>query len=455
MKAKNFNILIKRIKTKSVDPKYKTHIMSLADRLQDFSVLNQSIKNSYFSEEEKNCSRKNYLINIVSHFEAWMRILFKRTLNSNNSNIKEVASKIKAKIKVEDLITMQAEHVSISQVIIESINFQSLDEIQSYFSSLLGFDFFENIVLIEKTGMKPPIQTFYVKLEEGLNKRHEIIHNFINDLTLSDDFIEEFNEIVINFTMNAMGLCNYAIKQKIGYDPDVLSVYLSIYGEMGEKNQEYKKHLSLIGKKIINVNESENFDEIILDMIKEDSPKPLIDFFNERIEKFETDLVSRLYLGNIYLQMNKFEKCEEFIKESIFIEPKFPFIWHYYAEFYVYQGELDEGIKCIQRALTFYHEDTSLWLILVYILFITKHEINENFLKNAFEYFTHYDLFFIVRDLISYKNHFEELDIFIDIIHDSLPEPRKAEFRKLIELIDKRWNEYMKEGLEWRFFRFF
>ena len=450
------NDVLKRLMNQNVDEKFTTHIMIQIDRLQSLSDIMSKIENFTDSENIINNSRKNYLINLVSFFETWMRRLFIKMIDKYDLNSYRVAEQINRKIKFKDLIEISKTPIGMGELMAEFINFQNLSDIDKFFSAMFNENFLEQIKLTENTGMKPLPDGYYKTIKKGLECRHEIVHNFINNIQISREFIKNFSNIITAFNMCAYGYCYLNLKKKMGYNPDVFMVFMSIFGDFNE--DDGLELISHMKEEISNNYENDEDIDKINFYIEKNKPEELENFLEVYLKEHQNDVTAMLYLANLYLLQNKEgEKCEKLHKKALLINPRSSQVWLYYFEFLLFNGKIEPALTSCQRAISFNPESARSWFALSIINIILENKENaKRFLMKTMELISDSDtqLILLARDLIVLKKNYKKLDNINDVISE-INHEKLENFIRLIEKVEEKYKELCKKELNLKFLRLF
>ena len=456
MSRVNFDSVLHRLRNPKIEEIYTKHIMVLSDRLNNFSEILSLIEANDFSRELINDARKNLLLNLVTYFETWMKRLFISMIDEYSLNIDKVTSAVDKKLKFQDLIKTLKSPVSIGKLTAEFINFQNINSINKFYSELFDEPFFEEIRNSEKTGMKPLLSNFYPILREGIEKRHEIIHNFVTDIKIEEEWLEHFHNTVISFTMSAMGYCNLKLKDHLGYNPDILMVYLTIIGEL--EDDGFSKHVIYSKKEHTSINDDEKAFENIMEFIKQNEPDNLIDFLKKYINKNQDEFTAILYLANIYLHYDSTKNTEELLKKTLLMRPNSTQVWQFYFEDSLIKKQIEKALTSIQRALTFDPKSARSWFSLsILFLILNKQERVKQFLLAALKYITNRDseLMFIARDLVIFNEKYNILEKIKEILQSEIDHDLSSDLLQTILKIEKKYKIRREKKEEWGYIRFF
>lgn len=101
------------------------------------------------------------------------------------------------KIKISDLVHFQSRDIHISELLAEFLNFQDLSDINKIFRALLKLNKSIYELLLDfynkNLGSKTKkLKSIYIKLQEIIELRHNIVHNKFFELNLTRNEILEY-----------------------------------------------------------------------------------------------------------------------------------------------------------------------------------------------------------------------------------------------------------------------
>lgn len=157
-----------------------------------------SMGNDKFSTEIKKHDPSIILYNsmlpfIVSLIEYFFKETFE-VLIKYDENAKEVIENENTKISLKDIVAIKEGYLSVESVISKNYTFQNLKHINSSFMKYLSIDMFKLLSKKKKVGNR--IFRLKEKLEEIIIKRHQMIHHFSFDSSLTKKEIIEMLDVV-------------------------------------------------------------------------------------------------------------------------------------------------------------------------------------------------------------------------------------------------------------------
>ena len=177
------------------------------------------LKKIYKNIDDKICLKEalcQFVISDITAFEVYFRDIF-LAMFSFCENDKELLSRctklVDKNFNLEDLIIMDADDIGIPLLILGFQNFQNLKNIEKVFSTITQQKIFE---ILDKNEfykgqpegyvLQPLDKDWYSKLEEYLELRHNLTHDFNPRLKIDLERIMELHENLLGF-VHAMDIC--------------------------------------------------------------------------------------------------------------------------------------------------------------------------------------------------------------------------------------------------------
>ncbi|MGD0080559.1 MAG: HEPN domain-containing protein [Methanoregula sp.] len=173
----------------------------------------------YKKIDDKTCLKEalcQFVISDITAFEVYFRDIF-LAMFSFCKNDKELLSRctklIDKNFNIEDLVIINSDEIGIPLLILGFQNFQNLKNIEKVFSTITQQKIFELLDTNEFYKGKPegydshPLdKNWYSKLEEYLELRHNLTHDFNPRLKIELDRVVELHENLLAFII-AMDIC--------------------------------------------------------------------------------------------------------------------------------------------------------------------------------------------------------------------------------------------------------
>lgn len=157
------------------------------------------------SNATKEALLKDHIINTVTAVEVYYRDMLDSVFRlckppSFNDNLKKLHDK---SYKIDDLIELYVNRVHPLELVVSSLNFQSMQSIEKVFSTLIGKPFFKQAKQMKWRLKEKPENEFEITheninaLQEIFEVRHQLIHNPGKHFTLSEEIVmDKINSIL-------------------------------------------------------------------------------------------------------------------------------------------------------------------------------------------------------------------------------------------------------------------
>lgn len=192
----------KNIIGKSKDP-MDIFLEKWGNALELIDAINKNIKSNKLIQE----ARRNYVINIVTGFEVFLKDTFVETINNHPElDTKQLVKKKVKKFSLDEVELIIKKNISKGEIIAEYINFQNLSDIETSYSLLFNFNFFEEFKKYkwyydeeDPNGFMQINDDFYPNIKEIIQLRHNFVHDINFKKKLSMGEINEFHNEIIFF----------------------------------------------------------------------------------------------------------------------------------------------------------------------------------------------------------------------------------------------------------------
>ena len=190
-------------KNRSKDP-LDNAIAKLFDASDLLEEIHKKIKDRRMIQE----ARKQFIITSVTSIEVLLREYFIQLLDLEIVINKFSEQLNKKDFSIEEMEFINENHISKSELIADSYNFQNLSEINKIFSDALSTNFFKDLkdyeFWFDKKNKKKgffKLGDFYEDLDWLINSRHDFVHDINYKVKLPKKEVDDINLFCVKFAL--------------------------------------------------------------------------------------------------------------------------------------------------------------------------------------------------------------------------------------------------------------